>query len=80
MTPFESFAGTRCMDRWDEGGWDSLTGDPYRPGRFTTIVSRVVIAVIERKIIDVLFTIPNSAYSVPDTMTVHHRLALFVRY
>ena len=68
------------MDRWDEGGWDSVTGDPYRPGRFTTIVSRDEIAVIEQKQETFYVTMPISAYSVLDTMTVHHRLALFVRY
>ena len=35
MTSFESLAGTWCMDRWDEGGWDT---DPHRHGRFTAIV------------------------------------------
>ena len=28
------------MDRWDEGGWDSVKEDPYRHGRFTIIVDR----------------------------------------
>jgi hypothetical protein len=28
------------MDRWDEGGWDSVKEDPYRHGRFTIIVGR----------------------------------------
>ena len=37
MTPFDSFAGTRCMNRWDEGSWDT---DPHRHGRFTIIVDR----------------------------------------
>ncbi len=68
------------MDRWDEGGWDSMTGDPYRPGRFTTIVGRVIIAVIEQKQETLYIAVPFSAYSVQDTMTVHHRLALFMRY
>ena len=35
MTSFESLAGTWCMDRWDEGGWNI---DPHRHGRLTAIV------------------------------------------
>jgi len=26
-TPFESLAGTRCMNRWDEGSWDTIPID-----------------------------------------------------
>ena len=37
MTLFESLAGTRCMNRWDEGSWDR---DPIRHGRFTIIVKQ----------------------------------------
>lgn len=36
-TPVRSFAGTRCMNRWDEGSWDT---DPQRHGRFTIIADR----------------------------------------
>ena len=27
MTPSSSLAGTRCMDRWDEGSWDTIPLD-----------------------------------------------------
>ena len=27
MTPFWSLAGTRCMNRWDEGSWDKISLD-----------------------------------------------------
>ena len=37
MTLFESLAGTQCMNRWDEGSWDS---DPISHGRFTIIVKQ----------------------------------------
>ena len=37
MIPFESLVGTRCMNRWDEGSWDT---DPHRHGRFTIIAGR----------------------------------------
>lgn len=26
-TPSRSLAGTRCMDRWDEGSWDTIPLD-----------------------------------------------------
>ena len=37
MIPLESLVGTRCMNRWDEGSWDT---DPHRHGRFTIIAVR----------------------------------------
>lgn len=70
MTLFKSLAGTRCMDRWDEGGWDN---DPYRHGRFTAIVERRENGFKKTKHTDALFAIPKNNYSVPDTMiSIHH--------
>ena len=68
-----SFAGTRCMDRWDEGSWDT---DPYRHGRFTIIVNRGYKPLYSDKP-DAWLAIPSKDYPAHDARAVHPNLALF---
>ena len=57
--PFESLVGTRCMNRWDEGSWDT---DPHRHGRFTIIVDRGHMPLYSDKP-DARLAIPSEDYS-----------------
>ena len=73
MTPFESLVGTRCMNRWDEGSWDT---DPHRHGRFTIIVDRGHMPLYSDKP-DAWLAVPSEDYSAYNARTVHPDLALF---
>ena len=74
MTLFESLAGTRCMDRWDEG---SLDTDPHRHGRFTAIVDRRENGLNRTDLTDVLFTILTIQLFSTGYDDVHTHQALF---
>lgn len=68
MTLFESLAGTRCKNRWDEGSWYAIPlGTEGSPSWLTEDYG-----LYKAKTKDALLVMPQNGCSVPDTMTVLH--------
>ena len=64
MTLFVSLVGTRCMDRWDEGSWDTI---PLGTEGSLPWLIRGKTAFIEQNQRMLYSLYPSEGYSVQDT-------------